>query len=93
MKESEITTITSHEQALKQCRAYILREWPDAKIEEYEDTAKAAEDLAAGKLPSTTAVIASAAAAKLHKLKILGKSIQDLKANYTTFIAASEDSK
>ncbi|MDO8552849.1 MAG: prephenate dehydrogenase/arogenate dehydrogenase family protein [bacterium] len=85
----DIKTITSHEQALKQCRAYLLREWPDAKIEEYEDTAKAAEDLAAGKLPATTAVIASAAAAKLYKLKILEKSIQDLKTNYTTFLAAS----
>lgn len=84
-----IKTITSHEQALKQCRAYLLREWPNAKIEEYADTAKAAEDLAAGKLPETTAVIASAAAAKLYKLQILEKSIQDLKTNYTTFIAAS----
>lgn len=85
----DIKTITSHEQALKQCREYLKREWPNAKIVEYEDTAKAAEDLAAGKLPATTAVIASAAAAKLYKLKILGKSIQDLKTNYTTFLAAS----
>ena len=84
----EIITITSHEQALKQCRGYLKSKWPKAKIEEYEDTAKAAEDLAAGKLPATTAVIASAAAAKLYKLKILEKSIQDLKENYTTFLAA-----
>jgi prephenate dehydratase len=89
VKEGEIKTITSHEQALKQCRGYLKREWPKANIREYEDTAKAAEDLAAGKLPATTAVIASEAAAKLYKLEILGKSIQDLKTNYTTFIAAS----
>lgn len=89
VKKSEIKTITSHEQALKQCREYLKREWSKAKIEEYEDTAKAAEDLAAGRLPATAAVIASAAAAKLYKLKILEKSIQDLKTNYTTFIAAS----
>jgi len=85
----DIKTITSHEQALKQCREYLKREWPKAKIEEYEDTAKAAEDLASGKLSATTAVIASVTAAKLYKLKILGESIQDLKTNYTTFIAAS----
>ena len=84
-----VTTIISHEQALKQCREYLKREWPRAVIKEYEDTAKAAEDLAAGKLPRTNAVIASVAAAKLYKLKILEKSIQDLKTNYTTFIAAS----
>ena len=84
-----IKTITSHEQALLQCKAYLKREWKKVKIKEYEDTAKAAEDLAKGKLPKTTAVIASAAAAKLYKLKILDKSIQDLKKNFTTFIAAT----
>ncbi|MCR4281037.1 MAG: prephenate dehydrogenase/arogenate dehydrogenase family protein [Candidatus Kaiserbacteria bacterium] len=89
VKEGEIKTITSHEQALKQCREYLLKKWPKAKIEEYEDTARAAEDLATGKLPGTTAVIASATAAKLYKLEILGESIQDLKTNYTTFIVAS----
>ena len=89
LKEEEIKTITSHEQALKQCREYLKSKWPKAKIEEYEDTAKAAEYLAAGKLPETTAVIASAAAARLYKLNILGKAIQDLKTNYTTFIAAT----
>src|SRR3989338_3436422 len=93
VKESDIKTITSHEQALKQCREYLKSKWPKAKIEEYEDTAKAAEDLASDKLPLSTAVIASAAAARLYKLKILEESIQDLKTNYTTFITASEDSK
>jgi len=93
VKKNEIKVITSHEQALKQCREYLKREWPKAKIEEYEDTAKAAEDLASDKLPLSTAVIASAAAARLYKLKILEESIQDLKTNYTTFITASEDSK
>lgn len=89
VKAEDVKTIISHEQALKQCREYLLKKWPKAKIEEYEDTAKAAEDLAAGKLPATTAVIASASAAKLYKLKILGESIQDLKTNYTTFLVAS----
>ena len=85
----KVKTVVSHEQALKQCRAYLKREWPKAKIQEYEDTAKAAEDLAVGKLPASAAVIASAAAAKLYKLKVLEKSIQDLKENFTTFIAAT----
>lgn len=89
VKRAEIKAIVSHEQALKQCRAYLKREWPKGRIREYEDTAKAAEDLANGKLPASTAVVASAAAAKLYKLKILGASIQDLKTNFTTFIAAS----
>jgi prephenate dehydratase len=86
----KIRQITSHDQALKQCRMYLKRIWPTTDIKEYPDTAKAAADLAAGKLPKTTAVIASRAAAKRYKLDILEESIQDLKFNYTSFIAAAK---
>ena len=84
----QITAITSHDQALKQCRMYLKRRWPDIEIAEYADTAKAAEDLASGILPSTTAVIAARAAADIYGLEVLEESIQDLKFNYTSFIAA-----
>lgn len=84
-----IRNITSHDQALKQCRMYLKRVWPKAKLAEYEDTAKAAEDLANGTLPKTTAVIASRAAADVYGLSILEESIQDLKFNFTSFIAAA----
>ncbi len=87
---SHINTISSHDQALKQCRMYIKRTWPDADIVPYADTAKAAEDLAAGILPDTTAVIAPRRAAELYGLKILEESIQDLKFNYTVFIVAKK---
>lgn len=83
-----IKRIVSHDQALKQCRMYLKRRWPKVKIGEYADTAKAAKDLAKGVLPQTTAVIASLAAARLYKLDTLEESIQDLKFNYTSFIAA-----
>ncbi len=83
-----ITAVTSHDQALKQCRMYLKRKWPGVELEAYEDTAKAAEDLASGKLPNTTAVIASKKAAEVYGLEILEESIQDLKFNYTSFIAA-----
>lgn len=84
----QVTHVTSHDQAVKQCRMYLKRRWPEVKIDVYEDTAKAAADLAKGVLPKTTAVIASRTAAKLYKLDILEESIQDLKWNYTSFIAA-----
>lgn len=87
-KADSITKIVSHDQAIKQCRMYLKRIWPQVKLEEYMDTAKAAEDLASGKLPKTTAVIASRNAATTYKLKVLDESIQDLKFNYTVFIAA-----
>ncbi len=85
-----ITSITSHDQALKQCRMYLKRKWPGIDIQEYPDTAKAAKDLAEGTLPETTAVIASRAAAERYGLDIIEESIQDLKFNYTSFIAAEK---
>jgi len=89
-KKEEVKRIASHDQALKQCRMYLKRFWPKATLEVYSDTAKAAADLAKGKFPKGTAVIAPRAAAKLYKLDILEESIQDLKWNYTSFIAATK---
>lgn len=88
MTASHITSVTSHDQALKQCRMYLKRVWPQADIVPYADTAKAAADLASGTLPDTTAVIASRRAAEMYNLDILEESIQDLKFNYTTFVVA-----
>lgn len=85
----KIKRIVSHDQALKQCRMYLKRRWPKVKLVEYPDTAKAAEDLASGKLPSSCAAIASRTAASLYKLDILEESIQDLKFNFTTFVVAT----
>lgn len=85
---SHVTTITSHDQALKQCRMYLKRAWPDAEVEEYKDTAAAAKALHDGELPDTTAVIAPRRSADLYGLEILEESIQDLKFNYTTFLVA-----
>lgn len=86
----EITQIASHDQALKQCRQYIKRKWSGIEIVEYPDTAKAAEDLAAGVLPPTTAVISPKRCAELYGLDVLEESIQDLKYNYTMFIVAEK---
>jgi prephenate dehydratase len=85
---SHINTIASHDQALKQCRMYLKRMWPESDIVPYADTAKAAEDLASGILPDTSAVIAPRRAAELYGLEILEESIQDLKFNYTVFMVA-----
>ena len=87
---SHIKRIVSHDQALKQCRHYLKRTWSKVKLAEYPDTAKAAEDLASGKLSKSTAVIASLAAAKIYKLDVLEEGIQDLKFNYTSFVAATK---
>jgi prephenate dehydratase len=85
---SQVTTVCSHDQALRQCRMYLQRIWGHTELLPYMDTAKAAEDLAVGRLPHTTAVIAPRQSATLYGLEILEESIQDLKFNYTTFIVA-----
>ena len=87
---SHIEQISSHDQALKQCRMYLKRKWPDAEIQPYADTAKAAKDLHEGVLSSNTAVIAPRGCAELYDLDILEESIQDLKFNYTTFVVAKK---
>ncbi len=85
---SGITVIASHDQAIKQCRMYLKRVWPEVEIQQYADTAQAAKDLGAGALPKTTAVIAPRRCAELYELDILEESIQDLKFNYTSFVVA-----
>lgn len=85
---SHIKSITSHDQALKQCRMYLKRVWPSADISPFKDTAAAAKALSEGELPDSTAVIAPRRAAELYGLDILEESIQDLKYNYTTFVVA-----
>jgi prephenate dehydratase len=85
---SSISTIVSHDQALKQCRMYLKRRWNGIELQEYPDTAQAAADLANGTLPSSAAVIAPKRCAELYNLDVLEESIQDLKFNFTTFVAA-----
>lgn len=89
-KPEDIAEIVSHDQALKQCRMYLKRHYPNTELREYADTAKAAEDLASGILSPTTAVIASRNAAKPYGLNILEASIQDLKYNITSFLAVTK---
>ena len=45
--------------------------------------------LGSGALPPATAVIAAERCAELFGLKVLERRIQDLKFNFTTFVAAS----
>lgn len=86
VKKEDITQISTHEQAIRQCERYINSELSHAKIVEWEDTAKAAKDLSEGVLPATTAVIASSRAAHIYGLELLDKGIQDNHPNLTTFL-------
>lgn len=81
-----IKKIVSHPQAILQCERYLLREFKRAELVEWQDTAKAAHDLSAGKLGKNSAVIAPERAARLYGLDVVVKNIQDNHPNLTTFI-------
>ncbi len=85
-----ITAIATHPQAISQCERYIKQEFPCIELKNWEDTAKAARDLAKGLLPPNTAVIAPARAGQLYGLTTLEKGIQDLHPNLTTFIVVKK---
>ena len=84
--KAEIRAVASHSQALTQCERYLEKEFPKIKLIEWEDTAKAARDLAEGKLKKNVAVIAPARCAEMYGLQVLDRNIQDTHPNLTTFI-------
>jgi len=92
-KTDDITKVVSHPQALKQCRMYLRRVWGNVELEEYTDTASAAKDLSLGILEKNCAVIAPRICSELYGLDILEENIQDLKFNYTSFLAATKKNK
>ena len=86
----EITSIHSHQQALRQCREYLSEHFWSCPLIEEEDTAKAAKELKEGQLPQTAAVIANKACAELYGLEIFQENIHDLKNNLTMFLAITQ---
>lgn len=90
VERSEIKEITSQKPALDQCKDYLRHFFPGVKVVNYNDTAMAVKDLSTGKLPRTTAVIASRNAAEIYNLPILEPSVQDLKFNFTAFMVITK---
>ncbi len=88
--KKQIKKIATHSQAIAQCERYIRKEFPNARLIEWEDTAKAARDLAKNILKKDTAVIAPARSAQIYGLKLLAKGIQDNHPNLTTFIVVKK---
>ncbi|MGI6721187.1 MAG: bifunctional chorismate mutase/prephenate dehydratase [Anaerovoracaceae bacterium] len=86
---ADVREITSHEQALGQCQAF-LRTLPGVKITSCENTAQAARMVAeSGR--SDMAAISSADCARLYGLEIIKDDIQISDNNYTRFICIYKD--
>jgi len=84
-----IKEIFSHEQAIGQCSEF-LRSMGDVKITVCENTAAAAERVAASDR-TDVAAISSANCAELYGLSILSEDIQNSDNNYTRFICISKE--
>lgn len=81
---SDIRDVHSHVQALAQCRKRLRAMGMTPHI--HADTAGAAADLAAGKLPESAGALASTLAAELYGLEILQPDMQDANTNTTRFL-------
>lgn len=81
---AKIHTIISHMQPLAQCREYLKKHYPKAKLLTTTSTARAAEKVS--HYEEGYAAIATKRAANLYNLQILATDIQDVEKNFTRFI-------
>jgi len=88
-QKGDIKEIFSHEQAIGQCSEF-LRSLGDVKITVCENTAAAAEKVAASDR-TDVAAISSANCAELYGLSMLSEDIQNSDNNYTRFICISKE--
>jgi prephenate dehydratase len=84
LKPEAITAVLSISQALGQCREFLRRRLPQAKLYETASTAEAARVVSVNGLP--IAAVASEKAARLYGLDILARGIQDEEGNSTRFL-------
>ena len=86
---SEIKTLYSHPQVFGQCRAWILRNFPEADLVEVSSTTKAAQ-IARDQAAHGAAALGGPLAAEMYGLTLLEESIQDRATNTTRFLVIGE---
>ncbi|MDD4956510.1 MAG: prephenate dehydratase [Candidatus Omnitrophica bacterium] len=82
-----VKVLYSHPNVFGQCRGWIEKNLPMAKLREVASTTKAAE--LASKNPGS-ACIASEVAAKKYELKVAARGIEDLATNVTRFLVVGK---
>ena len=87
-KLSDIKFVRSHAQAIGQCQNLINKKGLKQIIS--ADTAGSAKDLASGK-DNSIGAIASTLSAKIYKLKVLMKNIEDESNNVTRFLVMGKN--
>ncbi|MFH1152602.1 MAG: prephenate dehydratase [Pseudomonadota bacterium] len=84
----DIQTIYSHPQAIAQCRGWIQKKLPNARIIETSSTSRAAS--IASEEPASAA-IASSRAAHIYGLQVVESKIEDHSGNITRFLIISNE--
>lgn len=87
-QRGEVTEIYSKPQALSQCREWLSRNMPQARLIEVTSTSTAAQ-LARDKFGA--AAVASRQAAVQYELQIVAESIEDNKSNVTRFAVIGDE--
>jgi len=85
-----LTRVVSHPQALAQCEHTLTAMGLNVVREAFDDTAGAAEHVAANGLRDTAA-IASSRAAELYGMEVLADGIQDDSGNVTRFVMLARE--
>lgn len=80
---TKIKNVYSHPNVFGQCRIWLEKNLPGAKLQEVASTARAAKEASARK---NSACIASELAARKYGLKIIARSVQDSAVNITRFL-------
>lgn len=87
-RKEDVEVIRSIPIAIAQCRRFIAREYPNARIEAALSTADA---VAAVVSRPGAAAIASRRAAELHGAEVLAGGIQDRSPNHTRFVTVARE--
>ncbi len=85
---ADIKEVYSHQQALMQCRKFILENKLEPHV--HSNTATAARDVAAWK-DKSKAALCSKLAGELYQLERLAENLQDVHDNETHFLVLSKD--
>ncbi len=83
-----VQVVYSHPQGIAQCRSWLRRNLPHARLETVSSTAEAAR--MAAEQPGVAAV-GSLGAAEVYGLKVLARSIEDIPNNVTRFFVIARE--
>ena len=87
-RTADIDVVYSHPQSLGQCRSFLERCFPRARLESSLSNATAADSVVEG--PAGAAAIAPWRNAQLRGLEVLAKGIQDSEHNVTRFVVLNK---